>query len=199
MRTYARSLDERLINEQQYTNDWIDSKIDTAYEVVATRRQPFQTEEVLDLTDYIKDGTEKFQVDMEYDVLGYKRIFATIGEQPFNQDDLLTSIYTQGVLWKVRPDNVIDIELNTQQLNADIPTTLTFQYYYIPVHPETETYLSSDVYHMIRHGMEFSIYEALRDTEKFQLAQAKLDESARTVINGLDIDIQPADQWNGGF
>ncbi len=198
MRTYVRSLDERLEDKQRYPDTWCDGKISTAYEVIATRRQPFQTEEVLDLNPYILDGTEKFQVDMEYDVQGYKRIFSTIGEPSTVADPLMTG-HTSGITYKVRPDNIVDVFLEVDQLDATQDNTMTFQYYYIPTVPEAETYMSADIYHMLRHGMEFSVYEALRDMEKFQLAQSKIEDSAKTVINGLDIDIQPSDQYNGGF
>ncbi len=216
MRTYVRSLDERLEDKQRYPDTWCDGKISTAYEVIATRRQPFQTEEVLDLNPYILDGTEKFQVDMEYDVQGYKRIFSTIGEPSTVADPLMTGhtsgitynvrpdplmmgSYTSEITYNVRPDNIVDVFLEVDQLDATQDNTMTFQYYYIPTVPEAETYMSADIYHMLRHGMEFSVYEALRDMEKFQLAQSKIEDSAKTVINGLDIDIQPSDQYNGGF
>ncbi len=199
MRTYVRSLDERLEDKQRYPDTWVDGKINTAYEVVSTRRQPFQSEEVLDLNPYIIDGTEKFQVDMDYDVLGYKRIFVTIDEPAPSTDYYQQGIQSQGVEWKVRPDHIVDVFLTPSAFDTSIANTLTFQYYYIPTAPETETYMAADVYHMLRHGMEFSVYEALRDIEKFQLAQSKIEGSAKSIINGLDIDIQASDQWNGGF
>ena len=51
---------------------------------------------------------------------------------------------------------------------------------------------------MLRHGMEFAVYESLRDMEKFQWAQGKIEESAKSVINGLDIDVG-TDGWSKGF
>lgn len=190
MRTYMRGLDERLIDKTKYPDTWIDGKINTAYEVIATRRQPFLNEEALDLNPYISDGTEKFTVDMQYDVLGYKRIFYN------GVDDLIPELE---VTWIVAPDHTVEITMNTKQMNADNTNILTFQYWYIPTAPESETYMSSDIYHMLRHGMEFAAYESLRDMEKFQWAEQKIEQSATTVTNGLDIDIQPYDQWTGGF
>ncbi len=199
MREYVRSLDERLINKQKYTDTWIDAKIATAYEVVSTRRQPFQNTETLDLKDYILDGTQKIQVDMEFDVLGYKRIYPVIGEIHVDEEPYGLTSYTNDIKWKVRPDNIVDFELATDNLDASVPTVMYFEYYYIPQVPQAETYMSADIYHMLRHGMEFATYESLRDMEKFQWAQSKFEDSAKTVINGLDIDIQATDQWNGGF
>ena len=183
---YVRTLDERLADTHKYTDDWCITKINTAYEIISTRRQPFLNEEVLDLNPYIIDGTEKFQVDMEYDVLGYKRIFVTPAE-------------SLAVQTKVRPDNIVDVTLEIQQLISTDENTLTFQYWYIPTAPSVETYMSADVYHLLRHGMESSVYESLRDLEKMAWADDKIEKSARTVINGLYTDIEPSDQFNGGF
>jgi len=185
MISYIRSLDERLLDTRKYTDEWCTGKINTAYEVIATRRQPFLNEEVLDLNSYIIDGTEKFQVDMDYDVQGYKRIFVT-------PEGSLAVTFT------VRPDNIIDVFLDVGAMDSTDENTLTFQYYYMPTAPTEETYLSADVYHMLRHGMEFAVYEALRDMEKFQWAQQKIEDSAKTVINGLDIDVNN-DGWTKGF
>ena len=185
MITYIRSLDERLEDIRKYPDSWVIGKINTAYEVVSTRRQPFLNEEVLDLNPYIIDGTEKFQVDMDYDVLGYKRIFAT------PQGNL-------AVTWDVRPDNIIDVFLNVATLDPTDENLITFQYYYVPIAPTVETYMSADVYHLLRHGMEFAVWESLRDVEKFQWAQSKIEDSAKNVINGLDIDVG-SDGWTKGF
>lgn len=191
MKAYVRSLDERLIDETKYTDAWVVGKINTGYEIIATRRQPFLNEEVLDLTDYITDGTEIFQADMDYDVLGYKRIFSTTD----GSDNALTD----AIQWTVSDDQSISIELVTDSLSTTVTNTITFQYWYIPTAPEVETYMSADVYHMLRHGMELSVYETLRDFEKRDQAQAKIESSAKSVINGLDIDVKANDTWDGGF
>ena len=62
LRNYVRSLDTRLADKQKYPDTAIDGIIDTGAEVCATERQPFFKQEVLDLTDYIADGTTKFEV-----------------------------------------------------------------------------------------------------------------------------------------
>ena len=182
MRLKVRSLDERVRNTQKYPDLWIDNIINMGFELVATARQPFLNEEVLDLTQYIVDGTKTFQVDMKYDVLGYKRIFTNAN-----------------VTYKVRPDNIVDIFLESTAIPTDVTPTITFQYYYIPIIPESETYMSRDVYQMLENGFEAALYDRLRDTEKYQLSMAKMNSKASMVINGLDIDVNAVDEWNGGF
>jgi len=182
MRMKVRSLDERVKNAQKYPDVWIDNIINMGFELVATRRQPFLNEEVLDLTQHIVDGTKTFQVDMDYDVLGYKRIFTNAN-----------------VTYSVRPDNIVDVYLESTAIPKDTTPTITFQYYYIPIIPVSETYMSRDVYQMLENGFEAALYDRLRDTEKYQLSLSKLDSKATTVINGLDIDVRATDEWNGGF
>ena len=184
MRDYARSLDERLEEKAKYTDSWIDDKINKGFEVVATSRQPFLNEEVLDLNPYIIDGTKKIEVNLDEDVVGFKRIFTNA---------------SGGVEWVVNPDNTIHITLVTSSIPTTSENLFTVQYYYFPKAPTTETYMSSDIYHFVQHGIEFVIWEALRDVDKMNWAKSKLDDSARTVVNGLDIDVGPNEQWNGGF
>jgi len=196
LRSYARSLDERLEEKAKYSDDWIDSKINTAFELVATHRQPFLGEEVIDLNPYIEDGTSKFRVEMDEDVLGYKRIYPNTNRIiPLDQteEDILKLID-----WSVNPDHSVDIILSPG-LTTDEPHTLTFQYYYIPTVPENEMYMSADIYHMVRHGIQQSIWDALRDFQKADMAMVNLMEQVRTVINGLDIDVEQNEGWNGGF
>ena len=191
MRMYVRSLDERLIDTTKYPDSWVDGKISTAYEITATRRQPYLNQEVLDLSEYIEDGTEKFQVDMEEDVQGYKRIyFAIDGSEVTTGQDSVT--------WTVEEDQSVHVVMNSSLPTGSI-YTIVFEYYYFPTAPPSETFISADVYHMLKHGMEISVYETLRDFEKMTVAQTKLEDSAKTVVNGLDIDIKAHEQWNGGF
>ncbi len=192
MRSYIRSLDERLADTVKYSDAWCDAKIGTAYEITATKRQPYLNQEVLDLNPYIEDGTEKFQVDMDKDVQGYKRIFLSL-----NGAEVVVA--QTGIRWTPEEDQSIHIDLVPSSFDTTSENTLTFEYYFFPTAPQSETFISADIYHMLRHGMEVAVYESLRDFEKMREGQQKLDESARTAVNGLDIDIKAHEEWNGGF
>lgn len=193
MRAYIRGLDERLDDTTKYPDSWIDGKINTAFEVIATRRQPWLTEEIYNINTYVNGGIEYFTLEMQEDIVGFKRIFYSI-------DNVM--IYpTTNVAVEIDPDHKINVMINLNNIDGSVENTLTFQYWYIPTVPAEDSYMSmpADVYHMLRHGMEFAVYESLRDIEKFQWAERKIEQSARSVINGLDIDIACFDQWNGGF
>lgn len=204
MRAYIRSLDERIADTQKYTNEWVDSRINTAYEITGTARQPWLNSETLDLNPYIIDGTEKFQVDMEYDVQGYKRIFPEL-DGSTKYDPMFPGALNYGtvnataVKWVANPDHTVDVWLDLTAFDTSVTNTITFEYYYFPTAPESETYMSADMYHFLRHGMEVSIYETLRDNEQLQISQAKLDKTAAEMVNGLDIDVWAREEWNGGF
>ena len=197
LRDYARSLDERLEEVQKYSDSWIDSKINAAYEMLSTYRQSFYAEEVLDLNPYIEDGTEKFSVTMDGDILGYKRIFSNHNIHLLDPLDLGVQ-NADAIMWHVQQDNTVEVYLKTDQLDATSENTLTFQYYYVPTIAAEETYMSGDIYHMLRHAIQQTVWDALRDFEKANMAMANFQESVRTVINGLDND-SSYEGWNGGF
>ena len=185
LRTYSRGLDERLRDTRKYPNTWIDGKINAGYELVSTKRQPFLNEEVLDLTEYIVDGTSKFEVEMDHDVNGWKQIFSTTSAP-------------QAIRWTVKPDNKVVIDLDIDSLRANNENLLTFQYYYFPKTATGDQYFSTDIYHMLRHGIASSIYDALHDYERRDSFDQQLELQSRTVINGLDYDAEPVrkSNWN---
>ncbi len=173
LRAYARSLDERLVNVQKYNDAWVDSKINAAYELVATRRQPFIKEEVLDLHDYILDGTAKFEIDMDEDLVGYRDIYSTTPKPT-------------AIRWNVTPDNKVMIELEVSLLDETEENLITLNYYFFPNTKTGDQYMSTDVYHMVRHGVASSIFDALQDYEKRDNYDQQLDYNTKTMVNGLD-------------
>lgn len=187
LRDYTRSLDERLEDRYKYPDSWIDSKINAAYEMLSTYRQSFYAEEVLDLNQYILDGTEKFPVTMDGDVLGYKRIFTNHNIHRLDPLDLKV-LDANAITWNVMQDHTVEVMLDVNNLDPTTDNTITFQYYYIPTLAQEETFMSGDVYHMLRHAIQQTTWDALRDYEKANMAMQNFQESARTVINGLDID-----------
>ena len=173
LRTYARSLDNRLKNKTMYPDSWIDNKIDSGYEIVVTKRQPFIKEDVLDLTDYISDGVAKFEVEMDEDVAGYRDIYST-------------STDPTAIRWVKTPDNKIMIELDTANLNAADENLITFNYYFFPSTKTGDQYMSTDVYHMVRHAIASSVYDALHDYKRRDEFDVQLEYNSRTMVNGLD-------------
>jgi len=175
LRNYARGLDERLNNKTKYPDTWIDSKINTGYELVSSKRQPFLNEEVLDLTQYIIDGTAKFEVEMDMDVGGWKQVFPT-------------SANPEAIHWTTKPDNKTVVNLDINSLKPQDENLLTFQYYYFPSTTTGDQYFSTDIYHMVRHGIASAIYDALHDYEKRDDFDRQLEMGARSAVNGLDYD-----------
>ncbi len=175
LRSYVRSLDERLKNKNTYPDTWIDNKINTGYELVSTKRQPFFNEEVLDLTQYIIDGTAKFEVEMDHDVGGWKQVFATSANE-------------QAITWVTKPDNKTVIDLDIASLKATDENLLTFQYYYFPSTDTGDQYFSTDIYHMVRHGIASAVYDALHDYERRDSFDKQLMNGVREAVNGLDYD-----------
>jgi len=188
---FARSLDERLEEHRKYPDEWIIARINTGFELVATYRQPFLTEEVLDLNPYITDGTKKIEVTLDEDMVGVKRIFATRGE------DSIT--HKTGIRWKVEYDNSIHIVLTPGAFDTSITNLFTIQYYFYPKVPAEETFMSTDIYQMVKHGIQNAVWEQLHDSEKAGMALGRLKENARMTISGLDIDVEAHEEWNGGF
>ncbi len=185
LRKYVRSLDERLRNTNTYSDDWVDGQINIGYELVSTKRQPFLNEEVLDLTEYILDGTAKFEVEMDMDVGGWKKVFAT-------------SVNQTAIRWTVKPDNKVIVNLDIPSLNATNENLLTFQYYYFPKTSTGDQYFSTDIYHMVRNGIASSVYDGLHDYEKRDMFNGKLAEDVREAVNGLDYDAENVrkSNWN---
>ena len=188
LRSYARSLDARLRDTKTYPDSWIDSKIDTGYEIVSTGGQPFYKEVVLDLTEYITDGTQKFEVEMDEDVNGWKAAFY-MKDNNYQYDFPIASRFTTGspVAIQIKPDNKVEIDLGTGLL-ATSYHTLTFQYYYFPHTKTGDQYFSTDIYHMVRHALASSIYDALHDYEKRDNFDNQLNKQLRSVVNGHDMD-----------
>ncbi len=185
LRTYARGLDERLEDSKKYSDAWIDSKINTAYEMIGTKRQPFLGEDVLDLKEYIEDGTAKFEVEPDEDVNGWKQVFVTSGNP-------------EAITWTIKPDNKVIINLDIDSLNSTAENLITFQYYYFPNTKTGDQYFSTDVYRMVHQGVASSIYDALHDYEKRDNFDNQLEMQSRTMVNGLDYDAEPVrkSNWN---
>ncbi len=186
LREYARSLDERLRDINKYPESWVDAKINTAYEMVSTKRQPFLNEEVMDLKQYIIDGTAKFEVETDYDVTGWKHVFSTTPDP-------------SGIRWTIKPDNKVIVDLDVNNLKSGEENLITFQYYYFPSTLTGDQYFSTDVYHMVRHAIASSVYDDLRDYEKRDNYANQLEVQARTVVNGLDYNADNVRKSNWGL
>lgn len=188
LRNYARSLDERLVNTTKYSDSWIDSKINTGYEMVATKGQSFYMEDVVDLTEYISDQTWKFEFEMDHDVTGWKAAFY-MQDNNYMYDYPTASRFAVGspVAIQVKPDNKIEIDIDPA-IRVDLTHTVTFQYYFFPNTKTGDQYFSTDVYHMVRHGIASATYDALRDYEQRDNYDKQLALQLKEIVNTHDLD-----------
>jgi len=188
LRDYTRSLDERLINTTKYPDSWVESKINTAYELVATKAQSFLKEDVIDLADYITDGTWKFEIEMDEDVVGWKSAFY-MKDNDYMFDYPVASRFPTGspVAIQIKPDNSIIVDIDPS-IRTDSTHTVTFQYYFFPNTKTGDQYFSTDVYHMVRHAIASSTYDSLRDFEQRDNYDKQLAMQVREVVNTHDMD-----------
>jgi len=188
LRSYTRGLDERLVDIKKYSDSWIDSKINAAYEIIGSAGQSFQSEEVLDLTEYIKDSTKKFEVEMDHDVTGWKAAFYEENGE-YQYDYPLASRYASGdpVAIQIKPDNKVEVDIK-DGIRQDSTHTINFQYYYFPNTNTGDQYFSTDVYHMVRHAIASTTFDALRDYEQRDNYDNQLAKQIRTIVNTWDYD-----------
>ena len=199
LRSYARGLDNRVKDKNKYTDGWVDSKINAAYELVATKRQPFINQEILDLTQYILDGTTEIEAEMDEDVAGWKNISYEIQNHKAEDPYWVGQIpRTSAVTWEVSPDNKVQITLE-EGLDATKGYTMTFDYYFFPKTTSGDQFMSTDVYHMLRHAIASSVYDALRDYEKRDNFDNQLEYNSRTMTNGLDYNANGVVKGNWEF
>jgi len=175
LRTYGRSLDERLRDVNKYPDSFIDSRINAGYELVSTKSQPFLNEEVVDLSTYIEDGTAKFEMEMDFDVNGWKQIY-------------VTSSNKNAITCVVKPDNIVIVNLDINSLKAEEENLITLQYYYFPNTKTGDQYFSTDILHMVENGIAEAIFDSLRDYKSRDNYRAQLNNNSKSIINGLDYD-----------
>ena len=189
---YAKSLDMRLLDETKYTDEYFNSKIDTALEMTATERQTFYAQEVLDLKEYIEDDTNQFEVEMAEEVTGWRNIFST--QLPNDTSSIQGAkvnipITSEALIVKPKEDNRVILYLNPNNMDTtDTKYTVTFEYYFFPRTDNfTEIFMTPDIYHMVKHAIGMIIYEDIRDFEKEALMEKRFNQSKSTVMNGLDV------------
>jgi len=198
LRTYTRGLDERLRDIRKYPDSWIDASIDEGYELVASKGQSFLNEEVLDLTQYIIDGTAKFEVEMDHDVTGWKAAFY---EQDANYiyDFPLRTRFVVGspVGIQIKADNKVEVNLDDTLISAT-KHLITFQYYYFPRTLTGDQYFSTDVYGLVRSAVASSVYNTLHDYEKRDNFDNQLAKGIRSIVNTWDYDASNVrnSSWN---
>lgn len=190
LQDYTRGLDTRLSDVKKYPDSWVDGTITTAFELCATERQPFFKQEVLDLTPYIDDGTAKFEVDMSEHIAGWREIYVTAKG--------IRTDHT-GITFQLKEDNIVVVELDIDSLISSRSYEIVFDYYYVPQTNFTETFMTRDVQHMLKHAIGMIAYEKLRDFEKEQLMSQRFEESKRTVTNSLDIYANEVTKPNWGM
>ncbi len=163
IRTTARSKDNRLADTNKYSDDWIDDKIAHAFETAESGKQVFTNEEVVDMQEFINDGTEKFEIEMDEEV-------------HYHYEQISTS---SAIRLYIKNDNTILVNLDIDKLaslDASLEKSATFRYFYYPTADFTEIYMGSEIYHYFRHCLYVQLYGALRDLEAEQYHQAQVDK-----------------------
>jgi hypothetical protein len=188
LRSYARSLDERTKDTAKFSDSWIDSKINAAYEIIATAVQIFLKEDTVDLTEYINDGNYKFEIEFDNDIVGWKSAYYT-RDGIYMYDYPIKTRFTVGdpVGILIKPDNKVIVDL-APDIRADMTHTIVFEYYYFPNTKTGDQYFSTDIYHMVRHAIASTVYDALRDYERRDNFDNQLARQIKTVVNGWDYD-----------
>jgi hypothetical protein len=188
LRSHARSLDERLRDIKKYPDNWIDSRINSGYEIISTEIQPFLKEEVIDLTEYIADGNFKFEVDFSEDIVGWKSAYYMRNGEYVYDFPVRTRFPTgTPVALQIKADNkaIVDIDRSIQLQDTH---TITFEYYFFPNTKTGDQYLTTDIYQMVGYAIASSIYDSLRDYDKRNDSDNQLAKQLRKVVNGWDYD-----------
>lgn len=178
LRSVARSKDNRLADTNKYTDDWIDDKIDHAFETAESGKQVFKNEEIIDVKPFANDGVEKFVITPDEEVHAYYEVFTS--------HPTLAS-------GKVENDNTISVTIDVDNVLAvsdDDECTITIRYFYYPHIPFESIFMESEVYHYWRHCLYVNIYGSLRDKENETYHQEQVDtfimEGSFTIPNDFD-------------
>ena len=185
IRQVARSKDKRLEDTKKYPDSWIDEKIDNAFETAESGRQVFSNEEVIDLSSYVADGTEKLEISMDNEIHNYYSIQST---------------HTREIDVTLKNDNSLAIELDIEALKKKSEEiSITCRYFYYPNSRFTEVFIKPEVYHYFRHCLYTSLYGALRDKESEMFHQEQVDRFIADGSFGIPNDFANDSVMNPNF
>lgn len=160
LREVARDKDERLEDTLKYPDEWIDTRIDRAFETAESGKQIFTNEEAIDMKPFAEDGVEKFVLTMDEEV--HKHYQAIVTDP-------------RAILVNIENDNRVSVTIDIESILAAKESILTLRYFFYPHIPFENIFIPSEVYHYWRHCLYVNLYGSLKDKENEIFHQEQVD------------------------
>ena len=186
LRTYTRSVDNRLSDAVKYTDTWIDERIEEGMAISQDIKSIFYTKEKYDLEANVTvDLLTEVEIILQEEP---STIYAVECDQEFFDV-------------QVTPNN--HIILNVKE-NVPMATdfTVTVRYFFYPTMPMANVEMSMEMYKLVKDGIAVACFQWLRDKESEQYHQAKAESY---IVKGtFDIEKEimqiPEDRlWRGSW
>jgi len=185
LRTFTRSLDERLEDTVAYSDAWIDEKIEEGIAEANDIKQIFYADEKYDLEEnFTTDGLTKVEIILQREVqsilsIKYSESFYTVTET--NNNHIIVEINPN-----VTPDDYI----------------FDVHYSYYPILPFTDIELSYEMYKLIKEGIAIACFAYLKDEKSEGYHREKAELFKRTGVFDADKDfLEPSENriWRGSW
>jgi len=189
LRTYARSIDERLANVTTYPDIWIDERIEEGMALAQDIKSVFYTKEVYDLTQNFKpiidggDGLSEVEIIMQKEV---HSIYAI--ECDLNYFTVTPTANNHVIL------SVGDLSIQPTDFKV------TIRYFFYPTNPFTEIEMSMEMYRLVKSSIASTVFSWLSDKESEQYHMAKAESMVVKSTFDLEKDllsIPEARLWSG--
>ena len=189
LRTYARSIDERLANVTTYPDTWIDERIEEGMALAQDIKSVFYTKEVYDLTQNFKptldggDGLSEVEIVMQREVHSIYAIECDLN------------------YFTVTPTANNHVIMSAGDLSIQ-PTDfkVTIRYFFYPTNPFTEIEMSMEMYRLVKSSIASTVFSWLSDKESEQYHMAKAESMVVKSTFDLEKDllsIPEARLWSG--
>jgi len=159
LRTYARTIDNRIEDVDKYPNTWLDYRIEEGLALAQETKPIFYTKETYDLTNSIMvDGLTEMEIILQ--------------KEPYAVLTVECSLTFFDVV--VQPNNHVVL---TVKDSAPIPDdlTVTVRYFFYPTLPITTIEMTMEMYRLCKYTIAAIVYEHLRDEEMEQYYIAKAE------------------------
>ena len=189
LRTYARSIDERLANVTTYPDTWIDERIEEGMALAQDIKSVFYTKEVYDLTQNFKpildggDGLSEVEIIMQKEV---HSIYAI--ECDLNYFTVTSTANNHVIL------SAGDLSIQPTDFKV------TIRYFFYPTNPFTEIEMSMEMYRLVKSSIASTVFSWLSDKESEQYHMAKAESMVVKSTFDLEKDllsIPEARLWSG--
>jgi len=189
LRTYARSIDERLANVTTYPDTWIDERIEEGMALAQDIKSVFYTKEVYDLTQNFKpildggDGLSAVEIVMQREVHSIYAIECDLNYFTVTPTANNHVIFSAG-------------DLSIQPTDFKV----TIRYFFYPTNPFTEIEMSMEMYRLVKSSIASTVFSWLSDKESEQYHMAKAESMVVKSTFDLEKDllaIPEARLWSG--